>query len=109
MQTRHTFETKLGMLIFILLFAALGIGCVYIVNYPSSANDTAVVKRLCNPVTVPYIPPLPPVVELTERQLKQKSLSDDALVSNIKELREWGRLANQRYQAMIESQLASCK
>lgn len=109
MHSRHTFETKLGIFIFILLFAALGIGCVYIVNYPSSTNGTAVVKRLCNPVTVPYIPPLPPVVELTEKQLKQKSLSDDALVNNIKELREWGQLANQRYQAMIESQLASCK
>lgn len=109
MHSRHTFETKLGIFIFILLFAALGIGCVYIVNYPSGTNGTAVVKRVCNPVTVPYIPPLPPVVELTEKQLKQKSLSDDALVNNIKELREWGQLANQRYQAMIETQLASCK
>ena len=109
MHSRHTFETKLSMFIFILLFAALGIGCVYIVNYPTSANESPVVKRLCNPVAVPYIPPIPPVVELTEKQLKQKVLSDDALVNNIKELREWGELANQRYQAMIESQLASCK
>lgn len=109
MHSRHTFETKLGIFIFILLFAALGIGCVYIVNYPTSANESPVVKRLCNPVAVPYIPPIPPVVELTEKQLKQKVLSDDALVNNIKELREWGQLANQRYHAMIETQLASCK
>lgn len=105
-------EARLGMVIFISFFIAMVGGCVYIVNNPLPDNNIkpqSIVKYGCRPIIIPDIPPIPPVVTLTDSQLKNKSLSDDALVGNIKDLREWGRLAEERYRKAIQEQLDSCK
>lgn len=86
------------------------VGCVYIVNGPVRvpAIDT-VTTPLCKPIVTPALPAMPAPPVLTERELHNKSLSDDALVNNIKELRAWGRSVTTQYQVAVQEQLASCK
>lgn len=86
------------------------VGCVYIVNGPVRVPtiDT-VTAPLCKPIVAPALPAMPAPLVLTDRELRDKSLSDDALVNNIKELRAWGRSVTTQYQVAVQEQLASCK
>jgi hypothetical protein len=86
------------------------VGCVYIVNSPDRPIPMEpIIVPVCKPIVSPALPPMPAPPVMTERELRDKSLSDDVLVNNIKELREWGRTATTQYQSAIREQLASCK
>lgn len=103
-------DLHISGLVLVLFMLFCVVGCVYIVNGPVRVpvvdSGTA---PLCKPIVTPTLPAMPAPPVLTERELHDKSLSDDALVNNIKELREWGRGVTTQYQAAVQEQLASCK
>lgn len=100
---------KVGLMM-AMFIAFCVVGCVYIVNSPERPIPMEpIIVPVCKPIITPTLPAMPAPPVLTERELRDKSLSDDALVNNIKELREWGRGVTTQYQVAVQEQLASCK
>jgi hypothetical protein len=103
-------DLHISGLVLVLFMLFCVVGCVYIVNSPERPLPLGpIVTPICKPIVTPTLPAMPAPPVLTERELHDKSLSDDALVNNIKELREWGRGVTTQYQAAVQEQLASCK
>lgn len=97
-------------LMMVMFIAFCVVGCVYIVNAPARIPTIEpTTASACRPIVTPTLPPMPAPPVLTDRELHTKALSDDVLINNIKELREWGRSATAQYQTAIREQLASCK
>lgn len=81
-------------------------GCVYIVNNPEQKHADPV-TLICPEYIPPTLKPLPSVVKITA-DMKTQSQKDDAVVGNIKELRDWGLATEKALTESVEKHKSRC-